>query len=66
MSEAEFVDAVQNMRDLQKAYFRNRDPTTLHRAKYAEQHVDRILAEYQQANGLEKQLGLFGRGLACK
>ena len=59
MRADDFVDAVQEMRDLQKAYFSTRDPSLLHRAKFAEQHVDRLLSEYHQEDG--RQPELFGR-----
>lgn len=66
MEKERFMGAVGKMRGLQKAYFRTRDPAVLHQAKFAEQHVDRLLAEWEQEKGMENQPELFEGGTACQ
>jgi hypothetical protein len=39
----EFIKMVSNMRDLQKQYFRSRDPHTLQACKKAETEVDTFI-----------------------
>ena len=43
-----FVDAVKNMRRLQKEYFATRDPHTLTEARRTERLVDRLLDEIDE------------------
>lgn len=54
----EFLTAVKRMRKWQKAYFANRFPESLRKAKDAEREVDRLITEYeqQQADGLQPKL----------
>ena len=43
-----FVDAVKNMRRLQKEYFASRDPHTLTEARRTERLVDRLLDDMNE------------------
>lgn len=55
MTHQEFVAAVEQMRSLQRQYFKSRDMDILHQSKAAELQVDRAIQEFTS----HKQQSLF-------
>jgi hypothetical protein len=56
MDAKQFREAVQNMRNLQNEYFKNRDHLVLMRAKSAEKVVDDYLADRIKENNSQQSL----------
>ncbi|MFA5816652.1 MAG: hypothetical protein WC865_13640 [Bacteroidales bacterium] len=46
----DFIEKVEEMRRLQREYFRKRDPIILHKAKTAERMVDDLILEIENLN----------------
>jgi hypothetical protein len=58
MDAKQFREAVQNMRSLQKEYFKSRDHLILQRCKSAEKAIDEELKEAEK-NTADTQKSLF-------
>jgi len=55
-----FLTAVERMREMQKAYFRKRSPSSLTDAKYLEKAVDRMIKRKRAELARETQPELTG------
>lgn len=56
MDAKQFREAVQNMRSLQKEYFKNRDHVILGRCKTAEKAIDEYLKEGEKEKNSQQTL----------